>query len=185
MSKVSRDEGFLPFMGPVMQPANTKTLTLPTMPIPYASVPDTAEVTENPYITSLNLSYSKPIVSVYENLNADVRIHHRMVKFFKYKMLDDWIYNDSSDILGYLKMSGSKVMLISRMSEYKKPTNNNDFEKKKSYLESEILSSGFTYKMLRQFVHTTNTNWYDLPKNEDFVRKAMEIGLKTYFKKKM
>lgn len=145
-------------------------------------------VSNAPVIPTLNLSYSRPILSSYENLNIDPRIHHRLSKFFRFKVLDNWLYDDLSKLLGYIKISNGNPRIIKNMDEYKDDENESDKKTKKikiEYIEKYVLSVDVVYKILLKFTESTNTTWVDLPKNEYFVKQTLEIGIRKQFKRLM
>jgi hypothetical protein len=145
--------------------------------------PGEPPVSEAPYISSIDLTYSKPLVSSYTNLNADPRIHHRLSKYYRLKALDKWLYNDLKNLLGYLKVSGKNVSLISNLSNYKNKNESKEImEMKIDYLEDELLTVKFIYRILRGFVLATNINWYDLHKNEKYLIQAFDISIKKKLK---
>ena len=175
---------YMNYMSPVVvtPPRNTLIYTPRSSYTTYNNA--NSPVSDAPIIPSLNLSYSRPLLSSYENLNADPRIHHRLVKFFRFKILDNWLYDDMSKLLGYIKISNGKPSLINNTEEY---INNKDSNKdegiKIRYIEKNILSIDAIYKILTKFTSMTNTNWVDLPKNEKYVKQALEIGIRKQFKK--
>ena len=65
--------------------------------------------TDSPYITSMNTSYSYPSIGVYKNLNADPKVRKRITKYFYFKVLDNWLFNELSYILNFLKHSNGKI----------------------------------------------------------------------------
>src|SRR3990172_8348480 len=92
-------------------PVDTVTLT------PLNSIVVSSD--ENaPYKTSLNLTYSRPIIGVYENLNADPNIHKRLVKYYYLKTIEKWLYEDLIDVLNYVAIKDGKADIIKSMKEY-------------------------------------------------------------------
>lgn len=144
-------------------------------------------VSDAPYSPSLNLTYSQPTISIYENLNGNPKIHHRVTKLYRYKTLEKWLFGDLKSLLGYLKIDNGKVNLINKESDFKSGENDSSdtANKKIDYIKENILTHRTAYKIIYKFVHATNTNWYDLHKNEKYLIQALEIGLRKTFKKKM
>jgi hypothetical protein len=145
-------------------------------------------VSDAPYIASLNLSYSRPTFTAYENLNADSRIHNQLVKYFKYKVLDKWIYHDKDmkKLLGYLRVSNGKAFLVKNKNDFKYNENESmdDINAKIRFIENNVLTNSLVFKILKRFVHETNTNWYELAKsgNEEYVKDALEMGIRKHLK---
>lgn len=152
-----------------------ETILTPRMP---------SVISDAPYVASLNLSYSKPLFTAYENLNADPKVHNQLVNYFRYKTLDKWLFGDLKHLLGYLKYSGGKVVPIDKLDDYTSKLNdtNEIINAKINYIEKNILTKILTFKILKRFVYSTNTNWYDLAKNEEYVQQAIDIGLKKHLK---
>ena len=180
---------------PSLTPSSASSLISPHLDItlPRESVvyyPDYKKqniVSDAPYSPSLNLTYSKPTLALYENLNGNPKVHHRVTKQYRYKTLEKWLLKDLKHLLGYLKIEGGKVKLIDKTSDYKSGENdsNDTANKKIDYIQENILTHRAAYKILYKFVHATNTNWYDLYKNEKYLVQAFDIGLRKLFKKKI
>lgn len=105
------------------------------------------------------------------DLNKDSRIHKQVTKYFRYKILDKWLYEEMSDILGYFKVSGENVELIKNISDVGKQNHSDqDVEKIINYMEKNILTEDTTSRIIHHFVKSAKANWYDLHKNEYFVK---------------
>ena len=131
-----------------------------------------------PYVTSINISYSKPLVSVYENVEADTRIHRRVIKFYYGKTVDEWLYDELLDLLNYLTVKGDKVDVISSMSKYNPTTVDKDsqeiIDKKVDFLEKFFFKKTDMAKILYKYIKETGTSWYNLGKNEYFIRQLIK-----------
>jgi len=133
-----------------------------------------------PYISSVNLNYSQPLFSVYENLNADPKIHDRLTKYYFYKILDKWLYDDMSELLDYLVIEGNIV-------KFGKSTSKDTDEikaKKIEFIENNIISKKKVKMMIQQYIQLTGTRWVDLPNNEYYFQQAIEKDIKILMKKK-
>lgn len=120
---------------------------------------------EQPFMASVNMTYSKPSIVLYENLNADPRLHKRMTNYYRYKFLDEWIHNELKYILDYFKDK--------KLSD----------DKKIDILENKVMTKNKVYSVLVSFVHNTKTNWYDLHKNERYIIEAFSIAIRKELKK--
>lgn len=140
-----------------------------------------------PYITSVNLDYTKPSVGVFENLNADPRIRKRIVKFFYYKILDNWLMDDLVDILNFFTIKDGKVDLIDNISQYEPLGSYNESEeikeKKIDFIEDFFLTKSFVSRVLDEYVNNTKTNWYELPKNSYFIKDIIAKKLTNRIKR--
>lgn len=139
-----------------------------------------------PLVTSVNLAYSKPLISTYEDLNADRRVHKKMIKYFFYKTLDKWLYDELSEILNYFVIKGDRVELISNLSQFNSATGHDSqasADKKVKYIENNVISPKFMSKILYKYVQETGTHWYDLTKNEFFIRQVLKRALSKRIRK--
>lgn len=143
------------------------------------------------YIPSIPLNYSlldgvAPVVTSYYNLNADRNVHKKMAKFFYYKVIDKWLFQDMKHILGYFVVSGDKVGIISNMKQYSdKNETPEKMTKKVSYIEDKVFNQKEMMYILKQFIKKTNTNWYDLPKNKKYVKSVIADALINKIKRKI
>jgi hypothetical protein len=123
-----------------------------------------------PYVTSLNIGYSQPLIGIYDNLNADPAVHKRMTKYYYHKILEKWLYEDLSEVLSYLKVKDGKIDVIDKLSDYHHGSQATDSEaireKKIDFIEEFFLTQSFVHRVISEFVATTPANWYDLYKHE-------------------
>jgi len=150
-------------------------ITLPRSTFVYGS-PIENRVSNMPHVASINLTYSQPTLSVYENLNADPKIHRRLSKYFRYKLLDDWLKDDLKYLLKYLKITNNSVGIVEKQTDIS--DNESDIKKKIRYIENDIFSLDDAIKILKKLVRGTNINWYDLPNKDTYVMRAFEVALK-------
>lgn len=140
-----------------------------------------------PYVTSINLSYSKPLVSVYENVEADPKIHRRVTKYYYGKTLDDWMYDELLDLLNYLVVRGNQVELISSISQYNPTTvhknTQEQIDMKVDFIEKYFFKKDDMTKILHKFIEETGTSWYHLVENEYFIRQMIKDFIKKRFRK--
>ena len=123
------------------------------------------------YIPTVKYTWpNKASYGVYENLNADPHIRKRIVKYVRFKLLDEWLYGDLKSLLKYVKKTGKS-----------KSTNIQD--KKVDYLEENVVTESFVKKIVEKYVKETQTNWFDIPKNDYFMKQIMKKELKKALKK--
>lgn len=179
----------LPILSPqpsIIIPSSSPVVYSATSPFSPVVIATANPKNQNvPYVASLNLSYSKPIIAAYQNLNADPKIHKRMAKYIRYKALDNWLHEDLKHLLGYVKVNGNTVSAITKKSEYKDPTNlsNSAIETRINFIEANILTHVTAFNIATRFIQETNTNWYDIPKNDLFVKRFIEKAIKKKFEK--
>ena len=182
ISPLSSDSTIIMTQSPVFSPSITQS-------IPVVSSDYDDALLDSPVLSSVNLTYSKPIAGFYQNMNTDPELRDRMVKhFYLYKTLGDWIYDDLLDVLNYFKVDEKgDVHLIKSMDEYKETTvdadSDSDIEKKIKYMRNNVFKRKHMAKILKSFVERTKTNWYDLPKREKRIKKTINKFLKRRLRK--
>lgn len=135
------------------------------------------------YSPSINITYTKPSLGLYKDLNKDPNVHDMVSKYVYYKLIDKWLYKDLSEMLNYFNISGNKVSIISSMSKYNRNKEHNATDKKKiiSHLE-KILSIDDMYDAITEFRMEVDINWYDIPKNDYITKKFLKSYLKKMFR---
>jgi hypothetical protein len=113
------------------------------------------------------------------DLNKDPEVQKRVVKYFRYKTLDKWLYDDMTDVLDHFKVTGNDVKLSERSQEHK---TDETIEKIIEYIEKYILTENTMRRILSNFVDTAQANWYDLHKNEYFVEEAIHKKILSIIK---
>lgn len=136
----------------------------------------------SPYKTTINFTYAKPLISTtnesYEN-NPD--LHRRQIKYYRYYTLDNWLYDDLRHILSYFTYKNGKVHLIKKLKDYKEKSSKNDsesaIEAKVDYIGEHFLTTELVAKLLFKYVKETKTSWFNLKKNEYFLKQLFEKHL--------
>jgi len=113
------------------------------------------------------------------DLNKDSEVQKRVTNYFRYKTLDKWLYNDMADVLDHFKVHGNDVKLTERVEEHK---TDQDIEKIIDYIEKYILTENTMRRILSNFIENTNSNWYDLHKNEYFIEDGIHKKLLSIIK---
>jgi len=151
--------------------------------------PVTAFTPMSPITTSINLTYSKPLVGYYNSSNDDPLVQEKITKHIYYKLLDKWLFNELDDIVGYFTVKDGKVEMIKDLSSYKEVTHDaaNVVEKKADYIEKHVFTKFDMYEFLLKYSRETDTNWVDLPleKTEYFLRQALREKLLKIIKRKI
>jgi hypothetical protein len=176
------------FSPEIGSPWNNMVLTSDS-PAPF--IPSITYNQQNPYFpllqTPLNYSEFKPLVAVPLapdlNLDLDVRVHDQMTKYFYYKTLDKWLYNEMLDVLSYLKIDGKGVSTIDSMKNRDSNVKETQetVEKKIKYIEDNVFSQKSMRKMLTKYVEDTGTHWYELTKNKPEIKSLIKKFLKSKF----
>lgn len=116
------------------------------------------------------------------DLNQNMRVRRQVTKYFRYKLLDSWLYNELSNLLGYFVINNDgSVSLIDKLDNYNKNAENMDtleiIDKKSDYIERYILTEDMCYKLIKKFIKGTGSNWYDLTKIEELIEEFMNKQL--------
>jgi len=117
------------------------------------------------------------------NLNQYANVQKQIVKYFRRKTLEHWLYGeDMADILNYLKVDSHGVHLIDNLSQYNKNSTMESQEIKEEkidFIGQYILTGKVLSKILKNFIHGTGINWLELYKNELFVKEYIKERLKN------
>lgn len=134
-----------------------------------------------PLVSKVTVNYSKPTYTYYEDINYDPKVQRQLTSHYYYKTLDKWLYDDLLDVLNYFVYSNGQISLIKNLSEYDPKRihkeSNEIVDKKVEYIEKNLLDKNYMHKILKKYVKETNTEWVYLPKNEFFLKQAIEKEL--------
>lgn len=124
-----------------------------------------------------------PQVPQFLDLNHNKRVQKQVTRYYRYKTLDKWIYDDMSDILNYFTVGANGAELVSSLSNiHEKQRSPEEIEKIITYIEHYILTDETMKRILANFVETAKANWYDLHKNEYFVKDLIHKKLLSIIK---
>ena len=132
-------------------------------------------------------TYTNPsIVVPYPNLNKDPEIINRLTKYFYYKTLDKWLYEELDGLLRYLKVSNGKVNEIKNESDKDKENiSQEEADKKVKFIEDEILSKDDMYDILMKIQQETDIELIKMSKQEFIIQGYVKKFLKREFQKIM
>lgn len=149
---------------------NNKVLVYDDSPIPLVK-------THLPYVMTTVLPQSL-------DLNQDRRVHERYTKFYYYKVLDDWLYDDMNDLLMYLKYDkNTKAVSKAGNDRSGERDSQEAVDAKIKFIEDTMFKKSDMYYILTKLVEESKINWYDLPKVESAVRDVSRNWLKKQLKK--
>ena len=115
----------------------------------------------------------------YENINANPVYKQKTIKYVYDDLYNYWFYDELYDLLGYLKVKGSKVSKTS----YKNPDNDSDAvtNKKIKYLKSKY-DKKFLKKHLEKFAKQKNFDIINIPTEPtlfiSYIKKVFKKHLK-------
>ena len=137
---------------------------------------------------------SIPLVYVNEssknsNIGNDSDVKKSVIKYYYYKLLEKWIFDDMVGILAFVKLN-----------ENKKPsfiTSSDDFDIEKTSKESKhileikidfikeaFFTKDFVKKILKKIIAKNSVSWYDLYDYESNVKKSLYLKTLKYLKSK-
>jgi len=138
---------------------------------------------------TINLDYSKPLISFYETIDDNLSVREKMVNYYFDLIRDKWLLDEINDILNYFVYRDGKVSLIKDLSEYNPKNIAKDTDKiaeeKVKYIEKHVMDKYDLSKLLSKFTKETGSKWVNLPKNEFFLRIAVKEHLMHKIKKQL
>ena len=155
----------------------------------YINTPDVVDPNRmSPFLVSNSYNYPRFVVGYYPDLDKDPQVHNTLKKYYYYKLLDKWIYDDLKSLLAYISIEGGKAKLINSISEYNANSVNNlkedDLTSRVNLLES-LIPKDLVKNILERIVHKYEIHWYHLNKNEDIIKKKLEIAIKELLDNKI
>ena len=141
-----------------------------------------------PFIAS---DYSNPlriVTGYYPDLDKDPQVHRTLKKYYYYKLLDKWMYRDLKSLLAFVVLDNGKPKLINSISDYNPNSVNNskedDLTLRVNFLEN-LISTDLIKTVLERIVSKYGIHWYHLNKNEDLIKKRLEIAVKELLENKI
>jgi len=135
--------------------------------------------------------YSNPlriVTGYYPDLDKDPQVHRTLKKYYYYKLLDKWMYGDLKSLLAYVVVDNGKARLINSLSDYNTNSINNskedDLTIRINFLEN-LIPTDLIKTVLERIVHKYGIHWYHLNKNEDLIKKKLEIAVKELLEGKI
>lgn len=134
----------------------------------------------DPEKASTVVAYSGPnsnilTYAVFNDLNKDKDVVKTITKYYYYKILDKWLYDDFLPILAFVKMENGKPKLISSMAEFRiadlarEPEN--VIESKIDYLSEIFITKDMVRHVLKKFINKYNTRYSALNRQEHELKK--------------
>lgn len=132
--------------------------------------------------------YNNPfrfVAGFYPDLNKDPVVHKKVTKYYYYKLLDKWLYEDLKPILAFVTTHDGKPSLIKSINQYDINSvdglSKDELKKRIDFLENNIITKDLIKHLLRKIVDKKKIMWYHLNKFEDTIKDK----LKKYLKKTM
>lgn len=134
-------------------------------------------------ILTVNNQYSTPLVSFYETIDNSERIHKMMTNYYYFKVLDDWLMNELSDILNYFVIdeNGSVKIIENPNANLINFDDVRSAERKVDYIQDNIFTKYNMYDILKSFTKNERIKFVSLPTRELELRQAV----REYFRKRI
>lgn len=108
-------------------------------------------------IPSLNTITGSIPLTYYQNLNLDVNIQHRMVKYYK-KKLKKWLATDLKDLLLKVKFGDNDYMKI-------------------KHILNKVMGKYEMEMILTDYINKTGASWVDLTKNNEYIKELFKYKI--------
>ena len=146
--------------------------------------PGTVDVVGSPYVTTVDLTYSQPLIGIsetisYQKASTDPEITGNYVKHYYYKTVDKWLLDDISSLLNFFTVSGDRVNLIKSMKDYNS-SNSDKFTSADAHnVVNHISKNYFSKDNMANLLHklmkrNIGLNWSDLPRHESTIKKLVK-----------
>jgi hypothetical protein len=114
----------------------------------------------------------------FTDLNKDKTILKTISKYFLYKILDKWLYQDFRSLLAFVKITDGKPSLIRSMNDYKPDQINSDsvenIERRIDYLGKILINRKVVKHVLKKIVNDNQIQWTQLNKHKSLIKKVFK-----------
>jgi hypothetical protein len=123
--------------------------------------------------------YNTPSIKkkFYNDLNDDSQVQKTVTKYFYYKVIDKWLYDDLLPLLAYIEIDNGEPRLIKSLDDYNieklGKESESDTRKKVKYMENKVISKDLVKHVLKKICSENNINWYSLNKYSGKVKKIL------------
>jgi len=162
-----------------LNPLNTNT----------ASIKESILKSNKPYVDAMfepkinllnqgSLVYNSTFVPIsqYKELNNNKSIQKTLSKYYYYKILDKWIYNELFPLLAFIEIDkeSGKPKLIKNLIDYdvEKVVDESKsvIEKKIDYMEEVLINKDMVRHVLKKICHENKINWGELKKHDKTIK---------------
>jgi hypothetical protein len=128
---------------------------------------------------------SMQLDDILHTINDDKRMHKQQVKWYRYKIIDQWLLEQMSDLFNFFTYKDNEVFLRETLppeTDINEPVIIQPHLLKKyiKLLEKNYITEKFIYKILKKIVKYTNIKWVELHKNEELVRNTIHHKLQRH-----
>lgn len=136
---------------------------------------------------------SIPLVYVNEtskssNIGNDSDVKKSVIKYYYYKLLEKWIYDDMVGILAFVKLDNKTPHFINPNDDFSiektiKESKSN-LNIKIDFIKETFFTKDFVKKILKKIVNHNNISWYDLYDYESNVKNTLYLKTLKFLKKR-
>jgi hypothetical protein len=124
------------------------------------------------------------------NIKNDSDIKKSVIKYYYYKLLEKWIYNDMIGILAFVNVNKEGVPSFIKSTENFSIANTSKESKdildtKINFIKNSFFDKNFVKKILKKIIEKNNITWYDLYDYESNVQKNLYLKTLKYLKSKL
>jgi len=166
----------------LLDPTNSDTPKTPYVsPFPVTLISGISKY-NLPYVNYNPYNLTSPLTSgYYTDLNNDKTVIKTIVKYFYYKIIDKWLYNDLLPLLGFITIIDGKPKLIKNLNDYKIDKNSisDSIDAKIDYIENILITKNMVKHVLKKIVQKENVKWYNLYKYENQIKQKFYKYIKS------
>jgi hypothetical protein len=127
--------------------------------------------------------------SKHSNIGNDSDVKKSVIKYYYYKLLEKWIFNEMVGILAFVKLdSNKKPSLINSNDDFnidKTSRESKDTLKiKAEFINDTFFTKDFVKHILKKIIKKNSISWYDLYDYESNVKKTIYLKTLKYLKSK-
>jgi hypothetical protein len=141
----------------------------PLSPVDIALTPDPLKLNYT-QPDSLFISNMYPIFTTIDTgLNENILAQTQMLEYIMGKIYDEWIYDDISHVMKYLRVvDDDKIDVIEKKEDYATNKLKDDtgkiVEKKITFIEKKILTKSDVKKLLKRMIDELDYKWFEFSK---------------------
>jgi len=161
------------------KPVRTELLQISSLPSTNYYLPTSLYYVNDP------ITYSYPIYKniSYLDVNSDKELHKKVTKSFFSQLYNQYVPENNSEILDYVKLSAKDIELVKSANEAKNnKTKEEDFSEKINYLADYIFTKKDIYSVLWDYCQKRNLKWWDLKYYADDLENILIRELKDKIK---
>ena len=114
-------------------------------------------------IPSLNTITRSIPLTYYQDLNLEIDVQHRMIKYYK-KKLKKWLKSDLKDLVAKVKMGDNDVLKI-------------------NHIMKKIMNKYEIEATLTVYINKTGSSWITLTKNNEFIKELFRYKIEKKLNK--